>query len=142
QADIKTFQAFGTFGTSAITAITAQNTLGVRDIHPIPIETVSEQISAVADDLHPAACKSGMLATVDLVGVVADCIRTMSLPNYVLDPVIVATSGARLLEREAEESILRLLVPICALVTPNLDEASILTGIEVRTPEEMRKAAR
>lgn len=142
QADIKTFQAFGTFGTSAITAITAQNTLGVTDIHPVPIQTVEAQIKAVAEDLQPAACKSGMLATRELVATVADCIRSFQLPNYVLDPVMVATSGARLLARDAEKSILRLLVPICSLVTPNLDEASILTGREVATPEQMRQAAR
>jgi hydroxymethylpyrimidine/phosphomethylpyrimidine kinase len=142
QADIKTFQAFGTFGTTAITAITAQNTLGVTDIHAIPIQIVEAQIRAVAEDFHPAACKSGMLATRDLVARVAECITTLGLRNYVLDPVMVATSGARLLERDAEESILKLLVPIARLVTPNLDEAAILTGIDVKTHDDMRKAAR
>lgn len=141
QADLKTFQAFGTFGTTAITAITAQNTLGVTAIHPIPVEDVAAQIAAVAEDLRPAACKSGMLATAELVEGVAKCIRTYSLQNYVLDPVMVATSGARLLERDAEREIQRTLLPLSALVTPNLDEAAILTGMEVRNPAEMRIAA-
>lgn len=141
QADLKTFQAFGTFGTTAITAITAQNTLGVTSIHPVPVENVEAQIAAVAEDLRPAACKSGMLATAELVEAVAACLRMHSLPNYVLDPVMVATSGARLLERDAERRIQMSLLPLSVLVTPNLDEASILTGSEVRTPADMRRAA-
>lgn len=141
QADLKTFHAFGTFGTTAITAITAQNTLGVTAIHAIPVETVEAQIAAVAEDLHPAACKTGMLATAEMVDAVAASIVTHKLPNYVLDPVMVATSRARLLEREAERRILESLLPLSALVTPNLDEAAILAGIDVRTPPDMRKAA-
>ena len=141
QADLKTFQAFGTFGTTAITAITAQNTLGVTAIHAIPIADVQAQITAVADDLRPVACKSGMLATAELVEVVAGSIRTHSLQNYILDPVMVATSGARLLERDAERGIQKSLLPLSALVTPNLDDASIMTGREIRNPADMRRAA-
>jgi hydroxymethylpyrimidine/phosphomethylpyrimidine kinase len=142
QADLKTFQAFGVFGTTAITAVTVQNTLGVTGVHPIPVETVRAQIHAVATDLRPAAFKTGMLATAELVGTVASAIGELGLRNYVLDPVMVATSGDRLLAREAETGIMELLVPLAAVVTPNLDEASILAGFEVRTHEAMRRAAR
>jgi hydroxymethylpyrimidine/phosphomethylpyrimidine kinase len=142
QADLKTFHAFGTFGTTAITAVTVQNTLGVTGVHPVPLETVRAQIEAVAADLRPAAVKSGMLATAALVETVAAAIAELELPNYVLDPVMVATSGHRLLEREAEGAIVAMLLPHAALVTPNLDEASILLGAEVRAPREMREAAR
>ena len=141
QADLKSFHAFGVFGTSAITAVTVQNTLGVSGVHPIPVETVRAQIRAVAEDLRPAAFKTGMLATPELVRTVADAIAENELENYVLDPVMVATSGDRLLAEEAEGEILRLLVPRASLVTPNLDEASILAGFPVRTPDDMRRAA-
>lgn len=142
QADLKTFHAFGTFGTSAVTAVTVQNTLGVTGVHPIPVDTVRAQIEAVASDLRPAAFKTGMLATAALVEAVAGAIAELELGNYVLDPVMVATSGDRLLDRDAESRILAMLLPQAALVTPNLDEASILLGGPVRTPAEMREAAR
>ncbi|CAN5665363.1 bifunctional hydroxymethylpyrimidine kinase/phosphomethylpyrimidine kinase [soil metagenome] len=142
QADLKTFQAFGAFGTTAVTAITVQNTRGVSGIHLIPLETVGAQIAAVADDLHPAAVKSGMLGSAELVSLVAASIRDHSLANYVLDPVMVATSGDRLLHRDAEHSILRELVPLASLVTPNLDEAEILVGFPVRDAAAMHAAAR
>src|SRR5687768_12777521 len=98
QADLKTFHAFGVFGTSAVTAITVQNTRGVTGVHPVPVETVRAQIAAVAEDLPPGACKSGMLATAELVRAVSESIREHGLPSYVLDPVMVASSGDRLLE--------------------------------------------
>jgi hydroxymethylpyrimidine/phosphomethylpyrimidine kinase len=141
QADLKTFQAFGTFGTSAITALTAQNTLGVTAIHAVPPEMVRAQIAAVATDLRPAAFKSGMLATRELVEVVAQSIHGYHLTNYVLDPVMVATSGARLLEADAEASVLSQLVPLATLITPNLEEATLLVRFPVLTPDDMRAAA-
>ncbi|MQA89931.1 MAG: bifunctional hydroxymethylpyrimidine kinase/phosphomethylpyrimidine kinase [Gemmatimonas sp.] len=141
QADLKTFQAFGAFGTSAVTAITAQNTVGVTAVHPVPADVVRAQIDAVAIDLRPAALKSGMLATRGLVQTVAGAIRAHSLERYVLDPVMVASSGARLLASDAEASILTELVPLATLVTPNLDEASILVGFPVDDLESMRNAA-
>jgi hydroxymethylpyrimidine/phosphomethylpyrimidine kinase len=142
QADLKTFHAFGTFGTSAVTAITVQNTLGVSAVHAIPLDIVAGQIAAVATDLRPAACKTGMLATRALVAVVAASIREHALQNYVLDPVMVATSGDRLLDEDAQAAVLAELVPLTALVTPNLDEAAILTGRAVEDVEGMRLAAR
>ncbi|MGD8279023.1 MAG: bifunctional hydroxymethylpyrimidine kinase/phosphomethylpyrimidine kinase [Gemmatimonadota bacterium] len=141
QADLKTFHAFGVFGTSAVTAITVQNTLGVTGVHAVPADVVRAQIHAVATDLAPAACKSGMLADRELVAAVADAIRAERLPNYVLDPVMVATSGDRLLAADAEASIDEELLPLCTLVTPNLHEAGILTGETVRDERGMRRAA-
>jgi len=141
QADLKTFHAFGTFGTSAVTAVTAQNTRGVTAIHSVPVDVVRAQIAAVAEDLRPRAVKSGMLATAPLVETVARAIREHAFTAYVLDPVMAATSGDRLLDRDAERSVLDLLLPLAAIVTPNLDEAGILTGEPVRTPDDMYRAA-
>ncbi len=141
QADLKTFHQFGVFGTSVVTAVTAQNTVGVRGWEALSVQLVMQQIEAVAEDLPPHAVKSGMLATTELVDAVADAITHLDLPNYVLDPVMIATSGDRLLVREAERSIASRLVPLATLVTPNLDEARILTGDEVGTVEQMERAA-
>ena len=142
QADLKTFHGFGVFGTSAVTAITAQNTLGVSAVHPIPVDVVQAQIDAVAQDLRPTGVKTGMLATVPLVEAVARSLDEHQLANYVLDPVMVSSTGARLLAQEAEGAVAHLLVPRSALVTPNLHEAAILTGLEVETEEDQREAAR
>jgi hydroxymethylpyrimidine/phosphomethylpyrimidine kinase len=141
QADLKTFHAFGVFGTSAVTAVTVQNTRGVAGVHPIPIETVRGQIDAVVEDLRPAALKSGMLATAELVDMVGRAIRDHGLGGYVLDPVMVATSGGRLLDKNAEQRIASELVPIATLVTPNLHEARILTGLSVSSVDGMRDSA-
>jgi len=142
QADLKTFHSFGVYGTSVLTAVTAQNTLGVTGIHPIPLEVVKAQIHAVASDLPPGAVKTGMLATAPLVELVAEEIRAHGLPNVVVDPVMVATSGDRLLEEVAEGSIARILLPLATLVTPNLHEARLLTGLPVEDEEGMERAAR
>ncbi|CAN5812891.1 bifunctional hydroxymethylpyrimidine kinase/phosphomethylpyrimidine kinase [soil metagenome] len=142
QADLKTFHAFGVFGTSAITAITVQNTMGVTGVHPVPLNIVRAQIEAVATDLRPAACKSGMLATRQLVQEVAAAIRECGLHRYVLDPVMVATSGDRLLDEDAVDAVSTQLMPLATLVTPNLDEAAILAGFEMADVARMRDAAR
>jgi hydroxymethylpyrimidine/phosphomethylpyrimidine kinase len=142
QADLKTFHAFGCFGTSALTAVTVQNTRGVSGVHAIPVDVVRAQIAAVADDLPPAACKTGMLATAELVRAVAEAIREHGLPNYVLDPVMVATSGDRLLDESAEETIMAELLPLAICATPNLDEAALLVGAPVEDVDGMRRAAR
>src|SRR5467141_5051049 len=142
QADLKTFHQFGVFGITAITAVTAQNTTGVRAWQALPAKLVAQQIDAVADDLFPAAVKSGMLGAADIVETVAERIANRRLPNYVLDPVMVATSGDRLLDRDAERLIARRLAPLALLVTPNLNEAEILVDAEVRTPDQMERAAR
>lgn len=142
QADLKTFQAFNAFGTSAITAITAQNTIGVRAVHAVPGAVVREQIDVVATDFDVRAVKTGMLATRDLVELVAQAITDHKLMNYVLDPVMVATSGDRLLEDDAVEAIRVRLLSLCTLVTPNLDEARILTRLPVTDAAGMHEAAR
>jgi len=142
QADLKTFHQFGVFGTSAITAVTAQNTIGVAAWQALPAALVAQQIDAVADDLRPAAIKSGMLGSSEIVDTVAERIARHRLTTYVLDPVMVATSGDRLLDREAERLIARRLAPLALLVTPNLNEAEILVDAEVRTPDQMEKAGR
>ncbi|MGQ0815295.1 MAG: bifunctional hydroxymethylpyrimidine kinase/phosphomethylpyrimidine kinase [Gemmatimonadota bacterium] len=140
QADLKTFQAFGVFGTSAVTAITAQNTTGVRAVHAVPGAVVREQINAVATDFDVRAIKTGMLATRELVELVAAAIEAERLPNYVLDPVMVATSGDSLLEDDAVQAIITRLLPLAMVVTPNLDEARIMTGIDVHDVASMRAA--
>jgi hydroxymethylpyrimidine/phosphomethylpyrimidine kinase len=142
QADLKTFHAFGAFGTSVVTAVTAQNTLGVRAVHAIPVDIVRAQIAALADDLPPAAFKTGMLATAQVVNVVADAIVSEGFRNFVLDPVMVATSGDRLLDGPGEMAVAERLLPLCTVVTPNLDECSILVGRVVDSPAAMESAAR
>jgi hydroxymethylpyrimidine/phosphomethylpyrimidine kinase len=142
QADLKTFHQFGVFGTSAITAVTAQNTAGVHAWQALPAALVAQQIDALATDLPPDAVKSGMLGSGELVEIAAAAIARYGFPHYVLDPVMVATSGDRLLETAAEALIARRLVPLAALVTPNLDEARILVADEVRTPDHMERAGR
>jgi len=142
QADLKTFHQFGVYGTSAITAVTAQNTLGVSAWQALPAALVAKQIDAVAEDLRPAAIKTGMLGSRDIVETVVERIARHRLTTYVLDPVMVATSGDRLLDRDAEKLIARRLAPLALLVTPNLNEAEILVDAEVRTPDQMERAAR
>ena len=141
QADLKTFHQLGIFGTSAITAITAQNTLGVADWDAVSPALVAKQIEAVAVDLKPDAVKSGMLATSEIIGVVADGIEKFVLGNYVLDPVMVATSGDLLIERDAVDAIRTRLIPLATLVTPNADEAGVLAGFVIDSEDAMRRAA-
>ena len=141
QADLKTFHAFGVFGTSAVTAITAQDTTGVHGVHAVPTDMVKRQIQVVAADLAPGAFKTGMLATTELVEAVAGSIRELGLANFVLDPVMVATSGDRLLDRDAEAALTESLLPLATVVTPNLDEARILTGRKIEDESDMREVA-
>jgi hydroxymethylpyrimidine/phosphomethylpyrimidine kinase len=142
QADLKTFHQFGVYGTSAITAVTAQNTLGVFAWEALPVALVARQIDALADDLPPAALKSGMLGSAEIVETVAARIAQHRFANYVLDPVMVATSGDRLLDPDAERLIAGRLARLALLVTPNLNEAEILVGDTVRTPDQMERAGR
>ena len=142
QADLKTFQQFGCFGTSAIVALTAQNTRGVTGVHLVPVDFVALQLAALAADLPPAALKTGMLATAAIVDTVTDAVRRYGWRPLVVDPVMIATSGDRLLQPDAEAEIRTRLLPLAALVTPNLDEAALLTGREVRTLAQMEDAGR
>ena len=142
QADLKAFAAHGVFGTSALTALTAQNTTGVTGVHAVPADFVVLQVEAVLTDLPVAAVKTGMLATAAVVAAVAGLAAAGRLPGLVVDPVMVASSGARLLEQEAERAYVDLLLPHAHVLTPNLLEAQVLLGAEIRTLAEQQEAAR
>jgi hydroxymethylpyrimidine/phosphomethylpyrimidine kinase len=142
QADLRTFAAHGVHGTSAITAVTAQNSVAVLDWVALEPRMVVAQIEAVAGDMHVAAVKTGMLATAAIVAAVAEAIERLALPLVVVDPVMVAKSGDRLLDRDAETAYRERLLPLATVVTPNLPEAEALLGRPVRTLAEMREAAR
>ena len=142
QADLKTFAALGAYGTCAITAVTAQNTLGVTDVLEVDPATVRAQIDAVMDDIGAEAAKTGMLSSAEIIEEVADALRRHGVSRLVVDPVMVATSGARLLRHDAEEALIRLLIPAASLVTPNVQEAAVLTGRPIETIEQVREAAR
>jgi len=142
QADLKTFARYGVYGTSVITAVTAQNTQGVRGWERVSPALVGSQIDAVAEDLRPAAIKSGMLGDAELVRTVAAGIRRHRLAPYVLDPVMAATSGDALLTPDAISAIVAELFPLAALVTPNLDEVGLLLGERPRDVPAMERAAR
>jgi hydroxymethylpyrimidine/phosphomethylpyrimidine kinase len=141
QADLKTFAAHGVFGTSAITAVTAQNTLGVTKWLAMPTDLVIAQIEAVAGDLTPNAVKIGMLANAAIVEAVAASIAGLDLPLVVLDPVMVAKGGDRLLVEEAVDAMRSELLPRVHLVTPNIPEAEVLSDMSVRSVDDMRRAA-
>ncbi|HSP09562.1 MAG TPA: bifunctional hydroxymethylpyrimidine kinase/phosphomethylpyrimidine kinase [Candidatus Dormibacteraeota bacterium] len=142
QADLKTFAVLGVHGTSAVTAITAQNTLGVRDILELPVGLVVAQIDAVAEDLGVQAAKTGMLGSSAIIEAVAECVARHNLDRLVVDPVMVAKGGARLLREDAVEALRRRLLPLAAVITPNLPEVEVLLARPVRTLEERRQAAR
>lgn len=141
QADLKTFHQFGVFGTSAITAVTAQNTIGVMSWEPVSAELLRAQIDAVASDLKPSAVKSGMLATADLIRVVARSLREHELRPYVFDPVMIASSGDELLDSAGTRAMRDELLPLASLVTPNTEEATALTGVQTVDEKSMRRAA-
>ena len=142
QADLRTFAAHGVHGTSAITAVTAQNSVAVLDWVALEPRMVVAQMDAVASDMPVAAVKTGMLATAAIVTAVAGAIGRLRLPFVVVDPVMVAKSGDRLLDRDAETAYREGLLPLATVVTPNLPEAEALLGRPVRTLAEMREAAR
>lgn len=141
QADIKTFSALGCYGMSAITALTAQNTIGVRAIHAIPPQMLREQIDAVVEDIGVDAVKIGMLHAPDIVQVVAEAIDKHQLAQVVLDPVMIATSGAMLIENEAVQALVQHLFHRVQLITPNLDEAGLLVGHTLKNEADMEAAA-
>jgi hydroxymethylpyrimidine/phosphomethylpyrimidine kinase len=142
QADLKTFAVLGVHGTSAITAITAQNTLGVTEIMELPASLVGAQIEAVMADIGAQAAKTGMLSSAAIIETVAAAIVHYDLRNLVVDPVMVAKGGARLLRDDAADVLRARLLPLAAVVTPNLPEAEVLLGRSIRTLDERRQAAR
>ena len=142
QADLKTFAALGVHGTSAITAITAQNTLGVSEIMELPAALVRAQIDAVMLDIGAQAAKTGMLSSAQIIDVVCTAITHHNIRQLVVDPVMVAKGGARLLRDDAVDALRKRLLPMAAVVTPNLPEAEVLLGRPIRTLDERRQAAK
>jgi hydroxymethylpyrimidine/phosphomethylpyrimidine kinase len=141
QADLKTISANGCYGMSVITALTAQNTLGVSGIHAVPVEFVAAQMEAVLSDIGVDAVKIGMLFSPELIRTVADNLRKFNIRTIVLDPVMVAQSGDKLLQDEAIEALKQHLIPMAALITPNLPEASVLLGRDTFTTAAIEQAA-
>jgi hydroxymethylpyrimidine/phosphomethylpyrimidine kinase len=142
QADLKTFAAHGVYGCSAVTAVTAQNTLGVTTFQALPADLVTAQIEAVVSDIGAQAAKTGMLATAAIVEAVAAAVQDLDIPLIVVDPVMAAKGGDRLLDEEAVGALKTELLRRAFVVTPNLPEAEALTGIAVRSLEDRREAAR
>lgn len=141
QADLKTFAARGVYGMSVITAITAQNTIGVQGVFELPISIVKEQIKSVMKDLKPDVIKIGMLASCQIIKTVVSELKEYKEIPFVVDPVMVAKSGDRLLKKDAQSALIKYLFPLSFVITPNLHEVKALLGIEVREIYEMKKAA-
>ena len=142
QADIKTISAMGCYAASAITAITVQNTLGVQAVHPIPLEILKGQIEAVLLDIGADAIKIGMLHSSEAVNIIADTIEKYNIANVVLDPVMVSTSGHKLIEEDAIEAIKSRLISLTRVITPNIPEAEILAGCLISGEQDFDKVAR
>jgi len=142
QADIKAMSANGVFAMSAITTITAQNTEEVTDVFELPLSIIAAQIDAVFDDFDVAAVKTGMLSSAEIVKVVAKLLKPQNVTNLVVDPVMIAKSGHRLLKPDAVEALMHELIPLALVVTPNIHEAQQLSGIEIKTLNDARKAAK
>lgn len=142
QADIKTMTMHGVYAMSAITAMTAQNTTGVRAIQEATPEFLRQQLDAVFEDIHPDAVKIGMVSSSELIRVIADRLRYYEAGNVVVDPVMVATAGSSLIRQDAVRMLIRELLPISTLVTPNIPEAQVLSGLTIRDKEDMITAAK
>ncbi len=141
QADLKTMLANGVYGMSVITSLTAQNTAGVRAVENVPPEFLKDQIDAVFEDITPDAVKTGMIPDRELVRVIAERMRSYGVNNLVVDPVMVATSGADLSDSASVKALREELIPLSALVTPNIPEAEVLSGMKITTKEDMKEAA-
>ena len=142
QADLKTMTMNGVYAMSVITALTAQNTTGVRAIQESTPDFLKQQIDAVFEDIYPDAVKIGMVASSELIRVIADRLRYYNAKNVVIDPVMVATSGSALMKSDAVQTLIKELLPVSTLVTPNIPEAQILSGLTIETKEDMVTAAR
>ena len=142
QADLKTITVLGGFGMSVVTALTAQNTLGVQGIHDVPPAFVAAQFDAVATDIGIDAAKTGMLATSEVIRVVAERIRRYGIEKLVVDPVMVAKGGMALIREEAKKTLITELVPLAFVLTPNIPEAEVLSGMRISTLSDMKEAAR
>jgi hydroxymethylpyrimidine/phosphomethylpyrimidine kinase len=142
QADLKTFLACGVHGMSAITAVTVQNSLGVTGFYELPPHAVAEQIESVATDIGVGAAKTGMLASAEIMAAVADTVQRLAIAPFVVDPVAASQHGDALLRPDAIDALRAVIIPLATLVTPNLGEVRLLTGIDVRSRSEMATAAR
>ena len=142
QADLKTMTMNGVYAMSVITAMTAQNTTGVRAIQESSPEFLQQQIDAVFEDIYPDAVKIGMVASSELIRVIADRLRYYNAKNVVVDPVMVATSGSALMKNDAVQTLIEELLPVCTLVTPNIPEARVLSGLTIESKADMIAAAR
>ena len=142
QADMKTMTMNGVYAMSAITAMTAQNTTGVFAIQESTPEFLKQQLDAVFEDIFPDAVKIGMMASAELIAVIADRLNHFGARNIVIDPVMVATSGSALMKNNALETLIRKLLPLATLVTPNIPEAQVLSGIAIKNRDDMIEAAR
>ncbi|ATP39172.1 bifunctional hydroxymethylpyrimidine kinase/phosphomethylpyrimidine kinase [Solibacillus sp. R5-41] len=140
QADLKTFQELGVYGTTVITALTAQNTIGVSNIFPTPPGFIQAQMEAVFADLPVTALKTGMLFSADIIETVAEVLQKMDV-QLVVDPVMIAKGGASLLQREAVEALKTKLLPLATVLTPNIPEAEVITGMTITTPTDIQVAA-
>ncbi|MCR5090245.1 MAG: bifunctional hydroxymethylpyrimidine kinase/phosphomethylpyrimidine kinase [Oscillospiraceae bacterium] len=142
QADLKTMTCNGVFAMSAITALTAQNTTGVKGIFEVPADFLAQQIDCVFTDIRPAAVKIGMVSSIRLIETIAERLRFYNAENIVVDPVMVATSGSRLLSEDAIDTLKQDLLPMASVLTPNIPEAEILAGMSIRDENDMAEAAR
>lgn len=142
QADLKVFSVFRVFGMSVLTSITAQNTLGVQGIHDLPPEFVEKQLESVLSDIGVDAAKTGMLSNKDIIRAVAKKIRQYQVPHLVVDPVMRAKSGDPLLREDAQATLIEEIIPLAELITPNIPEAEVLSGMRITALEDMREAAK
>jgi hydroxymethylpyrimidine/phosphomethylpyrimidine kinase len=142
QADLKTFIANGVYGMIAITSITSQNTIGVHDVFELPAETVASQLDAVFSDIFPDSVKIGMVSSSEIIKVIAQKLKQYNAKNIVLDTVMVSTSGCPLLRDDAKTSLINELFPLADIITPNIPEAQILSGMEIKTRNDMLVAAK
>ena len=142
QADLKTFQAFNVFGMSAVTSVTAQNTLEVRSIHDIPPNIVGDQIDMIMEDIGTDAAKTGMVSNKEIIEIIVDRVKKYKIEKLVVDPVMIAKSGARLLRKDAEKALIEKLLPAAFLVTPNVFEAEIISGINIKNIEDAKESAK
>jgi hydroxymethylpyrimidine/phosphomethylpyrimidine kinase len=141
QADLKTFKALGVYGLSVPSSLTAQNTTGIKDIQTIDTEFFTKQLDTVLEDFQPDALKTGMLYSRSLIIVTAEKIRNYSLQNLVIDPVSISSTGVNLLQKGASDALKDHLLPLARVATPNLEEASLLTGMRIQNENDMKKAA-
>ncbi|MGI9534073.1 MAG: bifunctional hydroxymethylpyrimidine kinase/phosphomethylpyrimidine kinase, partial [Thermodesulfobacteriota bacterium] len=141
QADLKTFTAHKVYGMSVLTSITAQNSKKVLGIHNLSPEFIGLQLVAVATDFEINAAKTGMLSTAPIIKSISDQIKRYKIPNLVVDPVMISKSGARLLEKEAETSLKNDIIPLAFVVTPNIPEAQVISGMDIKSIEDMKESA-